>query len=237
MKTLTIRLNAPLQSFGNEATFARRTTWKCPSKSAVIGMLSAAMGYRRNDPRIVDLNTLKFAVRIDQPGQIMTDYQTVEWKFSTRKITYRDYLQDAIFMVAVGSEDAQLIDSLQTALRHPKFQLFFGRRANAPAGPLQLHLINHRDPVQVLTDFKWQASKWFRQKTKKESVRLELIADADLLPDSKVGPELVKDRVISLDQRCRQIGFRAVSRTRVQLNNDKFKKQTVDTNHDIMNFL
>ncbi|GAJ26884.1 CRISPR-associated protein [Liquorilactobacillus sucicola DSM 21376 = JCM 15457] len=237
MKTLTIKLNAPLQSFGNEATFARRTTWKYPSKSAVIGMLSAAMGYRRNDSRIADLNTLKFAVRIDQPGQTMTDYQTVEWKLSTRKITYRDYLQDAIFVVAIGSEDDQLIDTLRTALRHPKFQLFFGRRANAPAGPLQLHLINHQNPVQVLKDFKWQASKWFRKKTKKESVSLEMIADAELLPDSKVRPELVKDRVISLDQQYRQIGFRAVSRTQVQLNNDKFKKQTVDTNHDVMNFL
>ncbi|KRL00523.1 type I-E CRISPR-associated protein Cas5/CasD [Liquorilactobacillus capillatus] len=237
MKTLTIRLNAPLQSFGNEATFARRTTWKYPSKSAVIGMLSAAMGYRRNNSRIADLNRLKFAVRIDQPGQTMTDYQTVEWKSDTRKITYRDYLQDAIFVVAVGSEDERLIDTLRTALRHPKFQLFIGRRANTPAGPLQLYLFNHQNPVQVLTDFKWQASEWFRKKTKKEFVSLEMIADAELLSDSNGDPELVKDRIISLDQRYRQIGFRAVSHTQVQLNNDKFKKQIVGTEHDVMNFL
>lgn len=237
MKTLTIRLSGPLQSFGNEATFTRRTTAKYPSKSAIIGMLSAALGYRRDDARITELNALKFAVRIDQPGRTMTDYQTVEWKTSTRKITYRDYLQDAVFVVAVGSEHDQLIDTLKAALQHPKFQLFLGRRANVPAGPLQLQLIDQQNPVQVLKSVDWQASEWFRKKTKKETVTVELIADADLLPEAKLGTELVKDQVISFDQRHRQLGFRAVARENVQLINNAFKKTTTDTSHDIMNFL
>lgn len=80
MKTLTINFNSPLQSYGNEASFSRRTSSDYPSKSAVIGMLAAAMGYRRDDNRITALNDLKFAVRVDQPGRTLTDYQTVEWK-------------------------------------------------------------------------------------------------------------------------------------------------------------
>lgn len=237
MKTLTIRLTSPLQSFGNEATFARRTTGKYPSKSAIIGMLSAAMGYRRDDLRITELNKLKFAVRIDQAGRMMSDYQTVEWKPGTRKVTYRDYLQDAVFVVAVGSEDDQLINTLQTALQHPKFQLFIGRRANVPAGPLRLRLFDCQNPVQVLANLNWQAAKWFRKKARTETVILELIADADLLPESGMSSELVKDRVISFDQRHRQMGFRATSSEYVTLNNDKFKPRSDDTNHDIMNIL
>lgn len=83
MKTLAINFKAPLQSFGNEATFTRRTTNDYPSKSAVIGMLAAALGYHRDDERITDLNDLLFAVRIDQPGKVLHEFQTVEWKKKT----------------------------------------------------------------------------------------------------------------------------------------------------------
>ena len=119
MKTLEINLKSPLQSYGNEASFSRRTSNDYPSKSAVIGMLAAAMGYRRNDKRIMALNRLNFAIRVDQPGRALTDYQTVEWKNDPRQITYRDYLQDAVFVAAVGSEASQLLDALAESLKLP----------------------------------------------------------------------------------------------------------------------
>jgi len=58
MKTLTIKLKAPLQAYGNEVTFRRRTTSPYPTKSAVIGMISASLGYSRNDKRILELNII-----------------------------------------------------------------------------------------------------------------------------------------------------------------------------------
>lgn len=76
MKTLIIKLAAPLQSYGNEATFNRRTSYRYPSKSAVLGMIAAALGYRRNNTKkITALNQLQMAVRIDQPGETLTDFQ------------------------------------------------------------------------------------------------------------------------------------------------------------------
>jgi CRISPR system Cascade subunit CasD len=141
MKSLTIRLTAPLQSYGNEATFNRRTTDDYPSKSAIIGMIAAALGYRRDDSRINSLNKLLMAVRIDQPGKVLTDFHMVEYaqnsKKTKRKLTYRDYLQDAVFIVAIGSKDEDLIDRIEYALKHPYFQLSLGRRSNAPAGLLR----------------------------------------------------------------------------------------------------
>lgn len=237
MKTLAIRFSSPLQSFGNEATFSRRTSWDYPSKSAIIGFLSAAMGYRRNDTRINELNVLNFAVRVDQPGRLLSDYQTVEWKPNTRKITYRDYLQDAVYVVAVGGEDGQFIENLANAIKHPKFQLFFGRRANVPAGPLHVKLIDDQNPVQVLKSLEWQASKWFRQRARTETVSVEVIADANLLSDSNLPSDLTKDQVISFDQRHRQFGFRGIRRERVKLDNDCFKNGASDTDHDIMDIL
>lgn len=215
MKTLIINLAAPLQSYGNQATFERRTTNDYPSKSAVIGLLAAALGYRRCDSRVTTLNALQFAVRTDQIGVPLTDFHIVEWKTDTRKITYRGYLQDARFVVGLGSNDDTLIEQLQVALAHPKFQLFLGRRANVPAGPLRTEIVDG-DPLEVLKHLDWQAAKWY-QKKQSQTVRLSIMADADLLP--LASSRLVKDQVESFDQRDRQYGFRAVATTAVTVTN------------------
>lgn len=235
MKTLTIRLSSPLQSYGSEATFGRRTTGDYPSKSAVIGMVAAAMGYGRGDHRILGLNDLELAVRVDQPGKILTDFQTVEWKPDTRKVTYRDYLQDAVFVVAIGSDD-ETIREIKTALRRPYYPIFLGRRSNIPTGVLQLQEFADDNPVSVLQKLDWQASSWYQRRLKKkESISVEIIADTKLLPDKR--NRLVKDRVVSFDQRKRQHGFRAVATMSVSLKNPEFKGNETETQHDIMDFL
>lgn len=220
MKTLVIRLTAPLQSYGNEATFNRRTSNYYPSKSAVIGMIAAALGYRRDDSRINDLNNLKLAVRIDQPGKFMTDFQVVEYQKNssskTKKVTYRSYLQDAVFTVAIGSDDEKII-RIKTALEHPKFQLFLGRRSNPPAGPLIMKEYDD-DPMTVLKQLPWKASRWYQKRLKSKPYYFaEIIADADLVPDQ---PNfLVKDKVTSFDQKNRSHGYRAVVRERQKVLN------------------
>ncbi|WP_261810835.1 type I-E CRISPR-associated protein Cas5/CasD [Levilactobacillus humaensis] len=228
MKTLTIKLTAPLQSYGNEASFTRRTTNDYPTKSAVIGMVAAALGYRRSDERIVALNDLGFAVRIDQVGRNLTDFQTVEWKKDTRKITYRDYIQDAVFVVALGSDDSQLIEKINVALHHPHFQLFLGRRSNVPAGPLVTQEFSDETPVAVLEQLPWQANRRYQKRSK--SHRLEIVADASLISDKQSA--MVKDRVVSFDQRDRRYGFRAIARTTVDLTNLNSQESEPETTHD-----
>lgn len=49
MKTATIRLTAPLQSYGNPTSFNQRTSDSYPTKSAIVGMIAAALGYSRED--------------------------------------------------------------------------------------------------------------------------------------------------------------------------------------------
>ena len=235
MKTVTIKLTAPLQSYGNEANFDRRTSYDYPSKSAIIGMVAAALGYSRRDPRIKTLNQLAYAVRIDQPAKPLTDFQIVEWKQNRRKLTYRDYLQDAVFMVALGSEDDSFIDQIDWAIRHPHFQLALGRRANVPAGPMMTAVCSGRNPVQVLQAASWQASQFYMRQIRHHTFVAELIADAVLLPDYP--SSMVKDAVVSFDQRHRQYGFRAVAVDRVSLENPYFATKDADTEHDIMNYL
>ncbi|KRL76654.1 type I-E CRISPR-associated protein Cas5/CasD [Ligilactobacillus equi] len=232
MKTITIRLTSPLQSYGNEATFNRRTTYTFPSKSAIIGMLSAALGYNRDDHRINELNELQIAVRVDQPGRVITDFHMAH-SGSKSWLTYRDYTADAIYVVAIGSENMQLIDKLIFSLKHPKFQLYLGRKANPPAGVLKIDEFTDKNPVTVLTELKWQASNWYQSKVRKSRVKLELLTEAVSLDNAE--DTLIRDSVVSFNQRNRQHGYRGLSRTYVEVENNAQKKQRVE--HDVMGFL
>lgn len=238
MKTITIKLTAPLQSYGDEANFDRRTTGRYPSKSAIIGMIAATLGYQRNDSRIIDLNKLAFAVRVDQPGTILRDFQIVEWNPSKeeRKLTYCDYLQDAVFVVAIGSDDIDLIAEIKSALTHPKYQLFLGRRANVPAGRLHIREFDE-NPVIALETQEWAAASWYqKRKQQKSMVEVDLFADANLLNADPARIQMIKDQVVSFDPRNRQHGFRALASERILLTNPLYKDVDA-TDHDAMSVL
>lgn len=76
MSTLLLRLAAPMQSWGINSKFNRRTTNMEPTRSGVIGMLAAAMGVSREDS-LDAFKILRFGVRIDQPGTMNRDFQVV----------------------------------------------------------------------------------------------------------------------------------------------------------------
>ncbi|MGQ5708750.1 type I-E CRISPR-associated protein Cas5/CasD [Lactobacillus sp. PSON] len=241
MKTLTIKLTSPLQSYGNEANFNIRTSYPHPSKSAVIGMIAAALGYRRDDTKhIIKLNDLKYAVRIEQSGSMMQDFQTVEYNKSSsktaRKLTYRSYLQDAVFMVAVGGDD-KTINSIYEALQRPKFQLYLGRRSNPPAGVLQLQTFDET-PVKVLEKMDWRASEWFKNKFKEAKFKTKIFADADLLPDKRSFSE--KDLIVSLNPQNREYKYRYVASEIIEINNPNITiddKSNVTNDFDIWKFV
>ncbi len=49
MKTILLKFAGPLQSWGTRSHFETRHTDLYPSKSAVIGIIAASMGFRRDD--------------------------------------------------------------------------------------------------------------------------------------------------------------------------------------------
>lgn len=130
MKTILLKFAGPLQSWGTRSHFETRHTDLYPSKSAVIGIIAASMGFRRDDDtKIQVLNCLDFAVRIDQSGQLLRDYHTaVKYKnngvFERTYVTNRYYLEDAVFVVAIGQKDDAFIDKIVEGLQKPYFQPF-----------------------------------------------------------------------------------------------------------------
>ena len=128
MKILKIPFTAPLQSWGEDARWDTRSTATSPTKSGIIGFLGCCLGYPRGDDRLNQLNReLTVAVRMDRPGRVLIDFQTVqgtngvflnaEGKPRTGGgtiITPKQYLQDAAFQVFVYGEE----DALERCARH-----------------------------------------------------------------------------------------------------------------------
>jgi CRISPR system Cascade subunit CasD len=76
---LVLRLEGPLQSWGGRARWDVRDTEREPTKSGIVGLLGAALGYERGDERLVrELHHgLRLGVRVECEGARLVDYHTV----------------------------------------------------------------------------------------------------------------------------------------------------------------
>ena len=202
MSTLLLRLAAPLQSWGVDAKFDRRGTERTPSKSAVIGLVAAALGRCRNEST-EDIQSLRFGVRVDQEGTLLRDYHTAKSDKSAY-VTHRYYLADAIFLVGLeGCED--LLAEIEHALRYPAFPLFLGRRSCPPEGKLILG-IRSTNLLEALRQEPWLVSEWGKRREAAE-VHLRIVTDAD---DLSTSAYFQRDIPLSFDQDHRKFGFRRV---------------------------
>jgi CRISPR system Cascade subunit CasD len=161
MPTLLLRMRAPMMSWGDHSRFTIRDTRREPTKSAVIGLLCAALGRPRWEP-VDDLAKLTMGVRVNKEGIVQCDYHTVmdSIKSSGGKgdtvLSDRYYVADADYLVGLEG-DRVLLEILDTALQNPMWQLYFGRKSFVPSCPVQVgvsdqtllkaleHRISYRD--------------------------------------------------------------------------------------------
>ena len=154
MKSVLLRLEGPLQSWGTRSRFPHRDTEREPSKSGVLGVVAAALGMPRDDDaRLATLAVAHMGVRADRDGGPLEDYHTAgAGRFAGEEhrvfgsgdpvITRRDYLTDASFLVALGYEDGALAAEIDRALGAPHWPLFLGRRACPPSLPVRAGLVD-----------------------------------------------------------------------------------------------
>ena len=168
---LAFDLAAPMGAFGSYAGHERRGSESMPSRSAVLGLLGAALGIERADhDGQAALRRYRVAVRLLAQGALLRDYHTVQTvparigrpngrraaieaigRDINTSITVRDYRTDVAFIVAVWSDDAPWpLPRLRDALLRPVFVLFLGRKSCPPAAPLDPRIVAGPDPVTVL---------------------------------------------------------------------------------------
>lgn len=155
---LTFTLAAPMASFGALAGNERRGTLDRPGHSLLVGLVAAALGLRREDPKLPALgDAARFAVLQGAVGAPLRDYHTVQTVPSRRKalhatrrealragpvetalLTERDYVTDALFFAAMTLDPAApvTLDDCRNALLKPRFTLYLGRKSCPLALPL-----------------------------------------------------------------------------------------------------
>jgi len=150
---ISLLLDAPLQSWGYQSRFDRRTSLSYPTRSGIVGMLCAAMGVDRSDsPGLVQFRNLKMTVYVFSGCGRLMDFHTVGggWdKKSHRQnivpkadgsapdtvVTRREFLQHAKFGVVLQG-DIALLDRIAAALQNPRWGIWLGRKACIPASPV-----------------------------------------------------------------------------------------------------
>lgn len=198
---LTFWLEAPMASFSEEPGNAARGTAILPTKSALCGLVGAALGVLREDTagQQALANDYRFVIRADRPGTLLRDFHTYQslpsakGKPQTRaaalrqnddivtSITRRDYRSDvryAVAMRATAEAPAWTLDEIADAMRHPVFILCLGRRSCPPGAPLKPTMIEAASgPVAIREAFPMPGSKPL-------SVRHAAEAAADLGPSN-----------------------------------------------------
>ena len=153
---LALLLDGPLQSWGFASRFQRRTTALHPTKSGVIGLISAAMGLAKGSaaertmlPELAKLQMSSIAIPRNMQGSggprpvlRLEDYHTV---LATRRasgtldkdavVTRRQYLLDARFGVILAG-DRSVLERAAAALQNPVFGVWLGRKSCIPAEPV-----------------------------------------------------------------------------------------------------
>jgi CRISPR system Cascade subunit CasD len=203
--TLLLLLKGPMQSWGYTSRYRDRATGSYPTKSGIVGMLAAAEGRRRSDS-IEDLAQLHFAVRVDQPGSLLHDYQTAQpWQTGgNTALVSRYYLTDAVFLAAVESPDRELLEGISQSLCSPRFPLFLGRRS-CPANIDLVQGVHDGDAVSTLRSAPWFAAESHRR-SRPQTLSLPIFRDAR--PGEAGDPR--QDVPISFDQAHRRYGWRNV---------------------------
>jgi CRISPR system Cascade subunit CasD len=150
--TLFLRLEGPLQSWGERARWSVRDTAPEPTKSGIVGLLGCALGIN-DDAGLRELSEhLRMGVRCDRPGTPLVDYHTVggghdepalltaegKLKYSSggphTEQTWRHYLCDAAFLVALQGP-SNLIARLAEAIQAPRWPIYLGRKSCVPTRP------------------------------------------------------------------------------------------------------
>lgn len=165
MDFLLFTVYAPFASWGDIAVGELRGSWDRPSRSAVLGMVAAALGIEREDQDAHDALDSGYgvAVRLDSPGIPMVDYhtaQTVAANVVTKRhpatraelleadelqtiLSRRTYREDALATLCIWRQGSGRwsLNELAAALRTPTFVLYAGRKANALGLPVSPQIV------------------------------------------------------------------------------------------------
>ncbi len=177
---LVFRLYGPMASWGDIAVGEVRPSYTHPSKSAVLGMVAAALRIDRDqEQKHRELAAAYgFAVRLDSMGVPLVDYHTAQVPpsgsgrnrraFATRReelctprdelntiLSSRHYRMDALATVALWARAASppySFEEIRSALERPGYVLYLGRKSCPLALPVEGQLVTAASVREAFTE-------------------------------------------------------------------------------------
>lgn len=173
---LVFCLHGPLCSWGEVAVGEERTSQAHPTRSAVMGLVAAALGLRRSqeDDLLALDRSLGLALRVISSGRPLTDFHTIEVpkakknvRHATRRaellaakeqddnpmLSFRHYRQDAFYLACLWEKETPPpwpLKDIRQALERPVFIPSLGRRSCPPALPFAPCLVEAEGLGQAL---------------------------------------------------------------------------------------
>jgi CRISPR system Cascade subunit CasD len=157
MKTLILKTEG-MSAYGLQTFDVHRRVNHFPTRSAVLGLLGAALGITRDNYQALYAlsNKVKVAVQVNNTGEKMVDYHTVQAFRSPQgkiqkgtKPTYREYWCDSEHTFAITA-DNDTVDLLAEKVKSPEFTLFQGRKSCPLTRPLFETIVINDNPANSL---------------------------------------------------------------------------------------
>ncbi len=164
---LLFQLYGPMVAWGDTAVGEFRPSHDHPTRSAILGLVAAALGIKRHEEERLQAleNSCLVAVRLDSPGEVMRDYHTTQVPPQQRKVRHytrrdelntaklhtilsqRDYRTDSAATIALTSKnDPPLqLQQMADALQRPTLPLYLGRKSCPLALPVQPRMVQADD--------------------------------------------------------------------------------------------
>ncbi len=205
---LVFSLYGAMASWGDVAVGDFRPTHDHPTRSAVLGLVAAALGIRRDEEeRLAALSRgYNIGIRLDAPGTLLRDYHTAQVpqssarrairEYPTRKdelkapvnistiLSAREYHCDAISTICLWgrSEDVPYtLEHLRDALNAPTFVLYLGRKACPLALPLDARVVRGENLAEVFASVPLPGEVFLKQLVNSDEViRVYWEGDGDI---------------------------------------------------------
>jgi CRISPR system Cascade subunit CasD len=180
---LVFQLYGVLASWGDIAVGEHRPSQGHPSKSAITGLLAAALGIDREDDAMHTKLGQHYgvAVCVQSAGEMLRDYHTIQVpggkrEYASRRdelrlpgmnlktgksnletiLSQRDYRTDALYQISIWSTDDSgpyTLGELQKALQQPQFNLYLGRKSCPLSLPLYPVILPSMTLKQAFNDY------------------------------------------------------------------------------------
>lgn len=179
---LVFRLRGVFASWGKEVMGTPiRLSQDHPSKSAIMGLIAAALGVTRNDEELQRAlcNDYDMAVFVEIRGSQLNDYHTVS-KYGTEddetsNLTSRYYYVDVLYTIIIylnNDKACYSLEYIKNKLIEPELSLYLGRKACPLTLPPEPQIITCNSIMDIFENVTFKSDSIINKPNNKQLINI-----------------------------------------------------------------